>query len=191
MIVPISFIRLTIIAVGILAVAGVDGAMRGLRMPPEAGSELPAALREALTLNVRDASNAAEPPSDAPVEASPQIVEDPSDGKGMTTAELHVAWQGQLVHLVDARLTRQFEEGHIPGALSIPFEEMASGYPAALDTLPIEGPTVVYCDGGDCDASRNVASLLMELGYQNVSIFERGMEAWTRAGFPVESGRGY
>jgi rhodanese-related sulfurtransferase len=181
--------RLAVIAAGILAVAGVDGAIRGLQMPPKAGSELPAAVREAL--NTHDGSNAAESASDAPVEAIPQVVEDSSDGRGMTTAELHMAWQAQLVHLVDARLTRQFEEGHIPGALSIPFEEMASGYPAALDTLPVEGPTVVYCDGGDCDASRNVASLLLELGYQNVTIFERGMESWTRAGFPVESGRGY
>jgi len=186
---PISPIRLTVIAAAILVVAGVDGAMRGLQMPPKAENELPAALRDALSS--RAASAPAQPESTAPTDQAVEITEDPADGRGMTTSELHEAWQAQLVHLVDARLTRQFEEGHIPGALSIPFEEMASGYPAALDTLPIEGPTVVYCDGGDCDASRNVAALLMELGYQNVSIFERGMEEWTRAGYPVESGRGY
>ncbi len=186
--------RLLILAVVILGVAGVDGAIRGLRMPPQAGTELPAWTQQALAeARARQQISSTSPTDAAPnpaLAAQTQDVpaEDPSDGKGMTTADLYAAWEAGIIHLVDARLPHQYREGHIPRAHSIPFESITSGYPAALDLLPFEGPIVVYCEGGDCNASRNVASMLIDMGFENVSVFERGLDSWARAGYPIETG---
>jgi len=192
---PIYLKRLAILVVAILVVAGVDGAIRGMRMPAQAGTELSQTTQE-LIAQARAERQGQRPPQEAAPKQAPRETtqappsEDPTDGLGMTTEDLHLAWEANLLHIVDARPPSQFQESHIPGAVSIPFEELSSGYPAALDILPLEGPIVVYCDGGDCHASRNVASLLIELGYENVSVFERGLEAWKLHGHPTESGTG-
>jgi len=123
------------------------------------------------------------------------VEEDPSDGLGMTSADLYGAWQQGVVVLVDARLPDQFAAGHIPGAVNLPLEEFDDVYPSIAPRidpalLSEQLVLVVYCDGGDCHASHNVASLLLELGYNEdyVIVYERGYESWIRAGYPVEKG---
>ena len=195
---PIYLKRLAILIAAIVVVASLDGAIRGMSMPPQADTQLSASTQDliAKARAERDRHRATNEPQPQTVieeqttfaAAPPQ--EDPSDGRGMTTADLHLAWEADLVHIVDARPARQYGEGRIPGAYSISVEELDTGYPAALDILPYEGPIVVYCDGGDCNASRNVASRLIEMGFENVSIFERGLEAWIDHGFPIESDGG-
>jgi rhodanese-related sulfurtransferase len=90
---------------------------------------------------------------------------------------------------VDAREAVEYAEGHIAGAVSLPFDE-AFKDPKKLATIdPGTKPIIVYCGGGDCEASRNLAYSLIDAGRKKVVIFEDGFPAWKTAGYPVATGK--
>lgn len=90
--------------------------------------------------------------------------------------------------IVDARLRRQYREGHIPGAFHLEFGMFQSGMPDVVDILRAGLPIIIYCDGGDCDASHKVKIMLERYGLDDLYVFTPGWEAWEQAGLPVETG---
>jgi len=90
--------------------------------------------------------------------------------------------------IIDARGLGEFAEGHIPGAINIPYDEL----PSYLETLqleaPVDQPVVCYCRGPLCDLSHSLATELRLMGYQDVKVFKGGWEHWTEAGHPVNEG---
>lgn len=94
------------------------------------------------------------------------------------------------VVFLDARIDEEFDAGHVPQAFHL--NSALFGTPAAADAMKALDPTqrvVIYCGGGDCDASKNLAILLQGAGYNRVHIFEAGFPAWVEKGFPVEKGK--
>lgn len=67
--------------------------------------------------------------------------------------------------LVDVRTQEEYEEGHIPGAVSIPNEEIKEKAPELLKDP--EQMIYVYCRSGR--RSREAAKKLCRLGYTNVT----------------------
>ena len=57
-----------------------------------------------------------------------------------------------------------------------------------LDSVPIDGTLVIYCVGGECDASKNTAARLEQLGYTDLRIMGAAYTDWVSAGYPTESG---
>jgi rhodanese-related sulfurtransferase len=94
--------------------------------------------------------------------------------------------QGKVL-LVDARIPELYSEGHLPGAVSLPYAE-AEGY---IDTFKIrtakETALIIYCSGYGCPDSFDLALLLLTDGYQDVSVFEGGYPQWRDAGKPIET----
>ena len=88
--------------------------------------------------------------------------------------------------ILDARDKAFYDQGHIPGALSLPRDDFAASYKALRPTLDRhrDQPIVVYCSGGDCHDSRLVAGALMSLGYTEVRVFSDGWQGWTDNGMP-------
>jgi rhodanese-related sulfurtransferase len=88
--------------------------------------------------------------------------------------------------IIDSRAPEIYEEGHIPGAINIPYDKL----PSYLDVLQAEVVTddyvVCYCWSPTCDFSDQLATELKILGYENVVVFLGGWEHWTAAGYPVE-----
>jgi len=82
--------------------------------------------------------------------------------------------------LVDSRPEVKFVAGHIPHAVSIPWQEMKD----LLDELPADKsvPLVFYCGGLKCDLSHKAADLAVAQGYQNVRVFAEGEPGWQKAG---------
>lgn len=89
---------------------------------------------------------------------------------------------------IDARPRDQFEESHIPNSFHLPFKAFFQGRPSVLDFLPEGELLIIYCEGGDCDASHKVKEMLTDFGYQNLHVMEEGFPAWIEAGLPTESG---
>ena len=88
---------------------------------------------------------------------------------------------------VDARPREEFDAGHVPLAFHIPLDAFFGGkVPGDLDMIPRSSAVVVYCGGGDCDASIRVSERLRDLGYAEIYIFEAGFPEWARAGRPIE-----
>ena len=90
----------------------------------------------------------------------------------------------------DARPLDQYEEGHIVGSEHLDPNLFFGGEdPDFVYIYPIEQRIVIYCQGGQCDASELVAIRLQGFGYSNLHILKPGYPAWVEAGLPTEAGQ--
>ncbi|XGI84380.1 rhodanese-like domain-containing protein [Halorutilales archaeon Cl-col2-1] len=106
--------------------------------------------------------------------------------KTITADELEdLKESGEEFVLVDVLGEDHFEEEHIPGALNIPLERIAS---EALSRFDKDEKIVVYCADDECSASPKAAEKLEDLGFENVIDFEAGVDGWKKSGHEVESG---
>jgi len=90
------------------------------------------------------------------------------------------------VLFVDARSQKDYENGHIPGAVSLPVGRFDERIESFLNQYPPEQPIVTYCSGRACEDSHHLARLLSEAGYTDVRIFIDGFSGWQAEGYPVE-----
>ncbi len=90
------------------------------------------------------------------------------------------------VLFVDARTRDDYDDGHIPGAVSLPIGQFDALIDAFLDQHDIEKPIVAYCSGRTCEDSHILAQLLMDFGYSDVKVFIDGYPGWEAEGYPVE-----
>jgi len=90
--------------------------------------------------------------------------------------------------LVDARSEEEYVRGHIPGAISLPFESMAIVPKIIAEVLASEKRPIIYCSGIECDDSLLVALEIRKLGRTDVAIFIGGMEVWRSELLSVEEG---
>ncbi|MFT3684945.1 MAG: rhodanese-like domain-containing protein [Phycisphaerales bacterium] len=91
------------------------------------------------------------------------------------------------LQIVDAREPAEFQAGRIPGAINIPPSTFSGGMPDVVaQRLSRDLPLVVYCSGGNCDASKSVAMRLIDLGFLQTYVYEDGYTGWTKAGEAVE-----
>lgn len=75
--------------------------------------------------------------------------------------------------ILDARTQAEYDEGHIPGAILIPHDTVAT---AAEDALPDKDQLIlVYCRSGN--RSKQASQALVDLGYTNVVEFG-GINSW-------------
>jgi rhodanese-related sulfurtransferase len=84
------------------------------------------------------------------------------------------------VLVIDSRPARKYDEGHIPGALSIPDTFFAK----KTDLLPKDKSQLLifYCGGIECPLSHKSAFKAEKLGYTNIKVFAEGDPAWAKAG---------
>jgi rhodanese-related sulfurtransferase len=105
--------------------------------------------------------------------------------------ELHQrAMMGEPIWFLDARREDDFTAGHIAGALWMMHTRVSSGDGldelAAFSSPELGDLLVIYCTGGDCQASEDTAILLEQAGYGNMAIMEAGYDDWVAAGYPTE-----
>jgi rhodanese-related sulfurtransferase len=90
--------------------------------------------------------------------------------------------------IVDARGADEYSAGHIRGALNLPFDDVAKDQ-SLLKRLDVHGkPVVVYCDGGECELSKELAAVLVGVGYRKVLVYSGGLPEWQGAGYPTATG---
>ncbi|MGH3647974.1 MAG: ArsR/SmtB family transcription factor [Micromonosporaceae bacterium] len=87
------------------------------------------------------------------------------------------------VTVLDVRPTEEYAAGHIPGAVSIPVDEL----PARLAELPDETEVVAYCRGAHCVFAHDAVRYLTGEG-RSARRLTDGMLEWRLAGHPVETG---
>jgi rhodanese-related sulfurtransferase len=78
-------------------------------------------------------------------------------------------------HLVDVRSPSEFATGHVPGAVSIPMDQIES----RVRDLDRDSPIVLICQSGK--RARMVAGLLEPCG-KDLLVLEGGTSAWVKAG---------
>ena len=93
---------------------------------------------------------------------------------------------GTPVTIIDAQPKAVYKEGHIKGALSLPWK---SEIPLEdVWNLPKDKPIVTYCDCGPGEAdSADVASQLLQFGFENVRVLgDPSIKGWKKAGYPMD-----
>ena len=101
----------------------------------------------------------------------------------MTLRELHERWadDGQRPQVLDVRERAEWEAGHIPGSVHLPYHDIRK-LPEGLDD---DGPLAVVCASGQRAAVG--ASLLQRFGATDViHVVEGGVPLWRREGWPIE-----
>ncbi|MDX2493925.1 MAG: rhodanese-like domain-containing protein, partial [Desulfuromusa sp.] len=84
--------------------------------------------------------------------------------------------------LIDLRSEERSVAGHIPGAVSIPYDDLVD----YLDDLPEKAPLVFY--GDEHGKMLNALDEFREMGYKKVSVVAGGFQGWVASGGAVEKG---
>ncbi len=90
--------------------------------------------------------------------------------------------------MIDAREPAEYAEGHIPGAINLPYDEVVTD-PLRLESFDAGGkPIIIYCGGGTCELSMNLGFALVNAGKKKVLVFMGGWPEWTTSGYPIAKG---
>jgi len=89
---------------------------------------------------------------------------------------------------LDARSPRLYAEGHIPGALNLPWDEFEMYSDRVMGNIPPDALVITYCDGEGCSQGDYLARELSSGGYTDVRVLTSGWSGWVEWGLPVERG---
>lgn len=103
------------------------------------------------------------------------------DFQKISSDELREQLERGEVVLLDVRPEVEFQAGHLPGAISIPLDELED----RLGELPLGKRIVAYCRGPYCVFADEALELLEAHGWQ-VARLEEGVAEWSLTGLPVE-----
>jgi rhodanese-related sulfurtransferase len=87
---------------------------------------------------------------------------------------------------VDARAREAYEDGHIPGAVSLPVGQFEAYIESFIGENSPDGPIVAYCSGRTCEDSHKLAQILLDIGFVDVRVFIDGFPGWEAEGYPIE-----
>jgi rhodanese-related sulfurtransferase len=100
--------------------------------------------------------------------------------------EANAYFEAGTALFADARSWKAYQEGHIPGAMSLDPAEFDSWSGNFFSQFPADTPIVTYCDGARCPLSTDLAKKLRDLGYEKVFVLNNGWSLWSAAGLPTE-----
>ena len=114
----------------------------------------------------------------------PRIVEefvvDGADGATLPRDQLQLLSEAGEVFLIDVRPPLEYDSGHLPGATSIPVEELSQ----RLQELPRDRPIVAYCRGAYCLFADEAVTLLRQHGFDAYRL-DGGWPEWWAEGRPL------
>ncbi|HEY3229429.1 MAG TPA: metalloregulator ArsR/SmtB family transcription factor [Roseiflexaceae bacterium] len=84
------------------------------------------------------------------------------------------------VLLLDVRPAIEYDAAHLPGAISVPLDEL----PQRLDELPSDALIVTYCRGPLCVYADQALELITASGRQGARL-EEGVAEWQLIGYPL------
>ncbi len=105
----------------------------------------------------------------------------------LSVEDAYGLYLGGKATFIDAREPGEFEEGHIKGAINLPFEQWDAYWESIRPAIDPEKKIVAYCGGLDCELSLFLVRELKQRGYQKAYIFFGGWQKWNDARLPVDT----
>ena len=87
--------------------------------------------------------------------------------------------------VIDVRERRAYEKGHIPGAISVPLDELRTR--AAEFAAARNQEYIIYCGNGSTLGPKGT-QVLTEAGHTSARNLPSGLSGWKAAGQPVATG---
>ena len=129
-------------------------------------------------------------PKGIPVKGGKEAILQQQGTRMLTTDEVKYYSHQAGTIMVDAREAAEYEYGHIAGAVNLPDKFFDSAFPPLRKELSQAKLIIVYCSGGSCGTSEEVAKKLNEKGIKALAIFSDGWPGWLSAKLPITSGKG-
>lgn len=91
---------------------------------------------------------------------------------------------GGTLTLVEALPEKYYRDGHLPGAVHLPHDQVRA---LAPERLPDKHAFIVtYCANEQCQNSHIAARSLDALGYTHLAVYAGGKKDWTESGLTLE-----
>lgn len=110
---------------------------------------------------------------------------DPEAFEPIGRDELARRMKAGTVVVIDVRPAEEFEQGHLPGAVSVPLDALKSW---ARDEAPRRKQIIAYCRGPYCVYAVQAVAELTKRGLR-ATCSEDGVAEWRAAGLPIETER--
>ena len=133
------------------------------------------ALSVAFTTIATAGEPAATAPASAPAAAAVAVA--PMSPEALLE---HQSRHPDHLFVLDVRTPQEYAEGHVPGAVNVPYDQLAS----RLAEVPKDKDVVLYCKSGR--RAGIAADVLAANGYTRLSHLEGDMPAWVAKGHAVE-----
>lgn len=83
--------------------------------------------------------------------------------------------------IIDARRADQYSAGHIKNSINIYAQDEQDIMIPKILQLPRDKKIIIYCDGGTCDLSHELANnLISAFSFKNVYVYEGGWDEWKK-----------
>jgi rhodanese-related sulfurtransferase len=90
----------------------------------------------------------------------------------------------EKIILVDLRPVKDFQKTRLPGARSLPMQELDKRF----HEIPKSGRVVLYCDCPQNQIIEQAYQLLKDYGYRNAAVMADAFQEWVSRKYPVETG---
>lgn len=104
----------------------------------------------------------------------------PADTDQLSREQLLERVRSGTAVVIDVRPAEEYASGHIPGAVSVPIDELE----ARLAELPDQTEVVAYCRGANCVLAHDAVRMLTDRGRRARRLAD-GMLEWRLEGLPV------
>jgi 3-mercaptopyruvate sulfurtransferase SseA len=118
--------------------------------------------------------------------AEARFADAPGDSLVIALDQAAHLYEQETALFVDARPQGQFAQGHIRGALSLPWQEVDRYFVETADRLGGTKTIITYCDGESCELSHELALFLKDMGFEDVRVLVNGWSVWRQAGLPTD-----
>ena len=106
------------------------------------------------------------------------------DKRTVSLEDAKKLFDAKEVVFLDARPASIYKRGHIPGAISVPYNSMEKE--KLMADIPKDQNLIVYCYSAKCSQASILDIRIRKLGYEKIAIFEGGIVEWTKAKYPLE-----
>ncbi|HDQ34832.1 MAG TPA: rhodanese-like domain-containing protein [Chloroflexi bacterium] len=113
--------------------------------------------------------------------AAEAIIIEPTLPRNLSVAEVHALYTDPDVTVIDVREAWEYAEGHIPGALLLPLDQL----PARLNEIPTDQMVIFVCRSDN--RSGQATNYARQRGFTNVHNMLGGMIAWQAAGYDIDN----
>jgi rhodanese-related sulfurtransferase len=103
-----------------------------------------------------------------------------------TTGPVEVKYfmdEGERPNIIDVRAADDYEEGHVPGALSLPEDQWAT-----LEGLRKEEANVIYCYSEVCHLAARACVFFAGRGFPVIEM-DGGFSSWQEHELPIEGSK--